>query len=228
MLARQRRRSGRHRSDPKIQHPRDAVIKITACAICGSDLHRDEVLGPFLDTGDVLGHEPIGIVEEVGVAVTQITPGDRVDVILTRKAQQQPGAASNDADYADVLLQDVKVLGVDQIANASQEKAAVAKAVTLEVTSEQAQKLVLAGGVGTLSLVLRQAGASKPEAARRIGVADLGQPPGEVVGPAVVPAPVPQGAEVWIYRGGTDPKIYRDVYREPYRDEYRKPFRQAR
>lgn len=66
--------------DPTIEEPTDAVVRITSTAICGSDLHLYEVLGPFLDEGDVLGHEPMGIVEEVGSAVTQIAPGDRVVV----------------------------------------------------------------------------------------------------------------------------------------------------
>jgi threonine dehydrogenase-like Zn-dependent dehydrogenase len=64
--------------DPRIEQPTDAIVRITSTAICGSDLHLYEVLGPFLDEGDVLGHEPMGIVEEVGPEVTQIAPGDRV------------------------------------------------------------------------------------------------------------------------------------------------------
>src|SRR4051794_20052911 len=64
--------------DPTIEEPTDAIIKVTSSGICGSDLHLYEVLGPFLDTGDVLGHEPMGIVEEVGAEVTHIKPGDRV------------------------------------------------------------------------------------------------------------------------------------------------------
>ena len=64
--------------DPKIEQPTDAVVKITSTAICGSDLHLYEVLGPYLNAGDVLGHEPLGIVEEVGSDVTHIRPGDRV------------------------------------------------------------------------------------------------------------------------------------------------------
>ncbi|WP_454084075.1 zinc-dependent alcohol dehydrogenase [Georgenia sp. Marseille-Q6866] len=66
--------------DPRLQHPTDAIIKITSTAICGSDLHLYSVLGPFLDAGDVLGHEPMGVVEEVGSQVTRIKPGDRVVV----------------------------------------------------------------------------------------------------------------------------------------------------
>jgi threonine dehydrogenase-like Zn-dependent dehydrogenase len=64
--------------DPVIQHPTDAIVRITTTAICGSDLHLYEVMGPFLDEGDILGHEPMGIVEEVGSEVTSLEPGDRV------------------------------------------------------------------------------------------------------------------------------------------------------
>ncbi|HEX3735918.1 MAG TPA: zinc-dependent alcohol dehydrogenase [Solirubrobacterales bacterium] len=64
--------------DPRIEQPTDAIVRITSTAICGSDLHLYEVLGPFLEEGDVLGHEPMGIVEEVGAEVSQIAPGDRV------------------------------------------------------------------------------------------------------------------------------------------------------
>jgi pilus assembly protein CpaB len=146
--------------------------------------------------------------------------GNRVDVILTRSDSKNEPSGS----YADVLLQDVKVLATGQIANERQEHPTVVQTVTVEVSTEQAQKLILAESVGTLSLVLRQASKGKPQAVRRITLADIGESE-----PAAAPAPAPSHvAEVWIYRGGTDPKIYRDVYREPYRDEYRKPFRQAR
>ena len=66
--------------DPTIREPTDAIIKVTSSGICGSDLHLYEVLGSFIDPGDVLGHEPMGIVEEVGAEVTNIKPGDRVVV----------------------------------------------------------------------------------------------------------------------------------------------------
>lgn len=66
--------------DPTIVEPTDAVVRITSTAICGSDLHLYDVLAPFLERGDVLGHEPMGIVEEVGSAVTTVQPGDRVVV----------------------------------------------------------------------------------------------------------------------------------------------------
>ncbi|MDQ3680291.1 MAG: glutathione-dependent formaldehyde dehydrogenase [Actinomycetota bacterium] len=65
-------------ADPAIEHPTDAIVRITSTAICGSDLHLYELLGPFLDAGDILGHEPMGIVEAVGTEVAHIGPGDRV------------------------------------------------------------------------------------------------------------------------------------------------------
>ncbi|MGN6446316.1 alcohol dehydrogenase catalytic domain-containing protein [Amnibacterium sp.] len=65
-------------SDPVIQEPTDAVIRVTSAAICGSDLHLYDLLGPFLAKGDVLGHETMGVVEEVGAGVTRVRVGDRV------------------------------------------------------------------------------------------------------------------------------------------------------
>jgi threonine dehydrogenase-like Zn-dependent dehydrogenase len=66
--------------DPVLQDPTDAIVEVTSTAICGSDLHLYEVLGPFLSPGDVLGHETMGIVREVGPDVSHIKPGDRVVV----------------------------------------------------------------------------------------------------------------------------------------------------
>src|SRR5688500_1414013 len=68
--------------DPTIQEPHDAAIRITTTAICGSDLHLYEVLTPFMEEGDVLGHEPMGVVEEVGPEVTNLSPGDRAVIPL--------------------------------------------------------------------------------------------------------------------------------------------------
>jgi hypothetical protein len=64
--------------DPVIQQPTDAIVRITSTAICGSDLHLYELLGMFMEEGDILGHEPMGVVEAVGSEVTHIKPGDRV------------------------------------------------------------------------------------------------------------------------------------------------------
>ena len=64
--------------DPVIQEPTDAIVRITSTAICGSDLHLYDVLSPYMHKGDVIGHEPMGIVEEVGSAVINLRKGDRV------------------------------------------------------------------------------------------------------------------------------------------------------
>jgi threonine dehydrogenase-like Zn-dependent dehydrogenase len=64
--------------DPKIEDGGDAIVRVTTTNICGSDLHLYELLGPFMEPGDILGHEAMGVVEEVGDQVTAIKPGDRV------------------------------------------------------------------------------------------------------------------------------------------------------
>ena len=66
--------------DPKLEQPTDAIIRVTSTGLCGSDLHLYEVLGAFIDEGDILGHAPMGIVEEVGSDVNDIEVGDRVVV----------------------------------------------------------------------------------------------------------------------------------------------------
>ncbi len=69
-----------HVPDPTIAAPTDAIVRVTSTGLCGSDLHLYELFGPFLDEGDILGHEPMGVVEEVGSEVARIKPGDRVVV----------------------------------------------------------------------------------------------------------------------------------------------------
>lgn len=66
--------------DPVLKEPTDAIVRVTSTAICGSDLHLYDVLGPYLHSGDVLGHEFMGVVEEVGSEVDDLKPGDRVVV----------------------------------------------------------------------------------------------------------------------------------------------------
>lgn len=110
-------------------------------------------------------------VDDVRGVAGFVLPEDHVDILLSRV--EGGGASSN--SYTDVLLQNVKVLAVDQIAGIKQEQPTVAKAVTLEVTPEQSEKLVLASGVGSLSLVLRQAGGAEPTTVRRVTLVDLGQ-----------------------------------------------------
>ncbi|MBZ9767117.1 Flp pilus assembly protein CpaB [Mesorhizobium sp. CA6] len=99
-----------------------------------------------------------------------VFPGDRVDVLLTRTARSDEGA---DKSFVDVLLQSVKVLAVDQVADESKDSPTVVKAVTVEVSTKDAQKLTLAAGAGQLSLALRQAAANKEETTERITLTDL-------------------------------------------------------
>lgn len=99
-----------------------------------------------------------------------VFPGDRVDVLLTRTVRSDGGA---DRSFVDVLLQSVKVLAVDQVADESKDSPTVVKAVTVEVSTKDAQKLTLAAGAGQLSLALRQAAASQGETTERVTLSDL-------------------------------------------------------
>lgn len=99
-----------------------------------------------------------------------VFPGDRVDVLLTRTVRSNDGP---DKSFVDVLLQSVKVLAVDQVADESKDSPTVVKAVTVEVSTKDAQKLTLAAGAGQLSLALRQAAASNGEATERVTLSDL-------------------------------------------------------
>jgi pilus assembly protein CpaB len=96
-----------------------------------------------------------------------VLPGDHVDVVLTRQIDK--GSATTE-----VVLQDARVLAVDQSADDRAAKAAIAKSVTLEVTTIQAQKLWLAASVGNLSLLLRKAGETAESKTRMITLKDLG------------------------------------------------------
>ena len=71
-----------HKPMPEILHPQDAVVRVTRSCICGSDLHLVDGFIPFMKPGDILGHEPMGIVEELGPDVDQskVKKGDRVVV----------------------------------------------------------------------------------------------------------------------------------------------------
>ena len=66
--------------DPAIEQPTDVIVQVTSSGICGSDLHLYEVLSPFMEEGDILGHEPMGVVTDVGPEVEHVEPGDRVVV----------------------------------------------------------------------------------------------------------------------------------------------------
>lgn len=95
-----------------------------------------------------------------------VLPGDRVDVVLTRQIDK--GSATTQ-----VVLQNTRVLAVDQIADERAAKASVAKSVTLEVTTVEAQKVWLASSVGNLSLLLRKAGDTAESQTRKITLSDL-------------------------------------------------------
>lgn len=95
-----------------------------------------------------------------------VLPGDRVDVVLTRQTDK-------DKASTEIVLQNTRVLAVDQSADISADKPAVAKAVTLEVTTDQAQRVWLASSVGNLSLLLRKAGENSAVSTKRITLSDL-------------------------------------------------------
>ena len=139
-------------------------------------------------------------VNDVAGVAGFVLPGDRVDLLLTREVIE-------DQPITDVLMQNVKVLGIDQRVQAPEEQQAdVVKAVTIEVTVEQAQKIVLAARVGDLSLALRDITNVDSEAVRTVSLRDLNLseaiviPDPEVVAdvaaesepePEPVPEPVP-------------------------------------
>lgn len=109
-----------------------------------------------------------------------VLPGDRVDIMLTREVDDSP--------ITDVLLQSVKVLGIDQDANERRNEPGVARSMTLEVSTEQAQKLTLASRVGSLSLALRNIANTDTEIVKRVMLSDLniGEANGAPGEPAVV------------------------------------------
>jgi pilus assembly protein CpaB len=123
-----------------------------------------------------------------------VLPGDRVDVVLTR--QLEKGNATTE-----VVLQNARVLAVDQSADDRASKASVAKAVTLEVDTVGAQKIWLAASVGSLSLLLRKAGEVNAEPTRRVTLDDLSKP--DAVAPAPAPAKNHNVKSITVKRGGT-------------------------
>jgi len=118
-------------------------------------------------------------VDDVRGVAGFVLPGDRVDVILIRIVGPE--------NISDVLLQHIKVLAVDQLLNERQESPKIATAVTLELDTDQAQKIILATNVGKLSLILRQAGETNPVPSQRVTERDLTRPE-PVAAPAAAPA----------------------------------------
>jgi pilus assembly protein CpaB len=160
-------------------------------------------------------------VDDVRGVAGFILPGDFVDVVLIKTDDEHVRREN----YAEMLLQRVKVLAIDQLASERQEQPTVAKAVTLEVTPEQAQRILLATNVGKLSLILRQPEEAGVGAGRRISEKDLSsvRPPEEPQRAPIVATPEPvieparpaNTATVAIVRGmkRDEYKVMRDAYR---------------
>ena len=136
-------------------------------------------------------------VDDVRGVAGFILPGDFVDVVLIGE-----DPASQRENYSEILLNHVKVLAIDQLASERQQQPTVAKAVTVEVTPEQAQKILLANNVGKLSLILRQPGDLNTDLARRVTERDLGRdrprraPPPPAPQPKALPPPAAPPAAV--------------------------------
>jgi pilus assembly protein CpaB len=126
-------------------------------------------------------------VDDVRGVAGFVLPGDFVDVVLIG---EDPGAQRE--GYSDILLHHVKVLAIDQLAAERPEQPTVPKAVTLEVTTEQAQKILLASNIGKLSLILRQPGDGKTDGDKRVTERDIGRnPPRPPMIPQRLPPPPP-------------------------------------
>jgi pilus assembly protein CpaB len=123
-------------------------------------------------------------VDDVRGVAGFIQPGDLVDVVLIRTEAE---SRSNDS-YSEVILQSAKVLAIDQITGERTEQPTIAKAVTLEVSVQDAQKILLATNIGRLSLILRRPAGSPNDQVRRITEQDLGDPRPEREAAAKLPA----------------------------------------
>ena len=155
-------------------------------------------------------------VDDVRGVAGFILPNDRVDVVLIRSES----GAQGQRDYSDLLLQDVKVIAVDQVFSEQKDKAVVAKAVTLEVTPYQAQRISLATNVGHLSLILRKAGDSNLVENRRVTGSDLvdgdARPAVREASAAPAPAPVIKAPEPPPVRTNATVTIIRDLRGQDY------------
>jgi pilus assembly protein CpaB len=125
-------------------------------------------------------------VDDVRGVAGFVLPGDFVDIVMIADE-----VSNKRQSYSDILLEHLKVLAIDQIANEAEEKPTVAQAVTLEVTKEQAQKILLASNVGKLSLILSRPVESTRDPNRRIAEGDIGRFVPEPVKPVAPPPPAP-------------------------------------
>jgi pilus assembly protein CpaB len=145
-------------------------------------------------------------VDDVRGVAGFVLPGDFVDLVMIADE-----LSSKRQSYSDILLEHLKVLAIDQIASEGEEKPTVARAVTLEVTKEQAQKILLATNVGKLSLILSRPNEKAGDLNRRIGERDIGRIIPEPVRPvappphppvAAAPAPPSNQVKITIMRNG--------------------------
>lgn len=128
-------------------------------------------------------------VDDVRGVAGFIQPGDLVDVVLIRTEFE----SRSNQSYSEIILQAAKVLAIDQITGERTDKPTIAKAVTLEVTPEEAQKILLATNIGRLSLILRQPAQTRVDHVQRVTAQDLGDPPAppRPAAPPTLPAMIP-------------------------------------
>ena len=125
-------------------------------------------------------------VDDVRGVAGFVLPGDFVDIVIIA----DDGSPKRQS-YSDILLEHVKVLAIDQVASEGEGQPTVAKAVTVEVTKEQAQKILLATNIGKLSLILARPVESKPDPNRRVSEKDIGRTNPEPMRPPPPPPPTP-------------------------------------
>ena len=125
-------------------------------------------------------------VDDVRGVAGFVLPGDFVDIVIIAE-----DGSTKRQSYSDILLEHIKVLAIDQVASEGEGQPTVAKAVTVEVTKEQAQKILLATNIGKLSLILSRPLESKPEPNHRVSEKDIGRTTPEPVRPAAPPPPAP-------------------------------------
>jgi len=128
-------------------------------------------------------------VDDVRGVAGFVLPGDFVDIVLIAD-----DGSTKRHSYSDILLEHVKVLAIDQVASEGEGQPTVAKAVTVEVTKEQAQKILLATNIGKLSLILARPLESNPDPNRRVSEKDIGRTSPEPVRPSAPPPPPPAPA----------------------------------
>jgi pilus assembly protein CpaB len=128
-------------------------------------------------------------VDDVRGVAGFVLPGDFVDIVLIAD-----DGSTKRQSYSDILLEHVKVLAIDQVASEGEGQPTVAKAVTVEVTKEQAQRILLATNIGKLSLILARPLESNPDPNRRVSEKDIGRTSPEPVRPPAPPPPAPTPA----------------------------------